>query len=111
MGQEAGYNRGRSRVKRTKENYAQSSDLAVALSWDGSGAPRVTAKGRGEIAERILEIADEHDVPLQQQKELVELLVLVDLDQEIPQSLYVAVAEIIAFAYSLNSLGPPIRPR
>ncbi len=80
----------------------QSLDLAVALKWDGNGAPRVTAKGRGATAERILELAHDHKVPLQHEQELVELLLLVDLDSEIPQSLYVAVAEIIAFAYSLG---------
>lgn len=77
-------------------------DVAVALKWDGSGAPRVTAKGRGETAQRILELAAEHEIPLQHEQGLVELLLLVDLDSEIPQSLYIAVAEIIAFAYSLR---------
>jgi flagellar biosynthesis protein len=81
----------------------QNLDIAVALKWDGSGAPRVTAKGRGETAQRILELAQEHSIPLQHEQELVELLLLVDLDHEIPQNLYVAVAEIIAFAYSLTS--------
>ena len=81
----------------------QNLDIAVALKWDGSGAPRVTAKGRGETAQRILELAQEHSIPLQHEQELVELLLLVDLDHEIPQNLYIAVAEIIAFAYSLTS--------
>ena len=80
----------------------QNLDIAVALKWDGNGAPRVTAKGRGETAQRILELAQEHGIPLQHEQELVELLLLVDLDHEIPQNLYVAVAEIIAFAYSLT---------
>lgn len=83
-------------------NGKKKADVAVALKWDGSGAPRVTAKGRGAVAERILELADKHDVPLQHETELVELLVLVDLNREIPQNLYIAVAEIIAFAYSLK---------
>jgi len=78
-------------------------DVAVALKWDGSGAPRVTAKGRGETAQRILKLAQEHSIPLQHEQDLVELLLLVDLDREIPQNLYVAVAEVIAFAYSLTS--------
>ena len=81
-------------------------DVAVALKWEGSGAPRVTAKGRGETAQRILQLAKEHEIPLQHEQGLVELLLLVDLDHEIPQSLYVAVAEIIAFAYSLK--GRPL---
>ena len=81
----------------------QNVDVAVALKWDGSDAPRVTAKGQGETAQRILALAAEHEIPLQHEQELVELLLLVDLDSEIPQSLYVAVAEIIALAYSLSS--------
>ena len=81
----------------------QNLDIAVALKWEGSGAPRVTAKGRGETAQRILKLAQEHSIPLQHEQDLVELLLLVDLDREIPQNLYVAVAEVIAFAYSLTS--------
>ena len=82
-------------------------DIAVALKWEGNGAPRVTAKGKGETAQRILQLAKEHGIPLEHERDLVELLVLVDLNQEIPQSLYVAVAEIIAFAYSLKGTFPP----
>lgn len=79
-----------------------SPDAAVALKWDGRGAPKVTAKGRGETAARILELARENDIPLRHERELLELLMLVDLDREIPQNLYIAVAEIIAFAYTLK---------
>jgi len=89
-----------------KRRGRQSGDAAVALKWDGSGAPRVTAKGRGETAARILELAEQHDIPLQHETELTELLLLVDLEREIPQNLYVAVAEIIAFAYSLKGDFP-----
>ena len=81
-------------------------DVAVALKWDGSGAPRVTAKGRGETAQRILDIAAANDIPLQHDQGLVELLSLVELNEEIPQELYIAVAEIIAFAYSLKGTVP-----
>lgn len=79
-----------------------SPDAAVALKWNGLGAPKVTAKGRGETAARILELARENNIPLRHERELLELLLLVDLDREIPQNLYIAVAEIIAFAYSLK---------
>jgi len=86
-------------------------EVAVALKWDGVGAPRVTAKGRGEAAARILELAQLHNVPLQHEQELVELLLLVDLNKEIPRNLYVAVAEVIAFAYSLKNQIPTRRRR
>lgn len=85
-----------------KRRRKDASDVAVALKWDGSGAPKVTAKGRGEAARHILELARENDIPLSHEKELVELLLLVDLDKEIPQNLYIAIAEIIAFAYALK---------
>ncbi len=83
-------------------NSRKQPDAAVALRWNGRGAPKVTAKGRGETAARILELAREHDIPLRHENELLELLLLVDIDREIPQNLYIAVAEIIAFAYSLK---------
>ncbi|SBS26523.1 Flagellar biosynthetic protein FlhB [Marinomonas spartinae] len=76
---------------------------AVALKYDYAGAPKVTAKGEGFIARRILEIAEEHDVMLHHSPELVEMLSTVELGEEIPESLYLAVAEIIAFAHNLKN--------
>jgi len=83
--------------------------LAVALRWDGQGAPRVTAKGSGEIADRIIALAHEHAVPLREDRALVGILSKVDLDQQIPARLYVAVAEVIAFAYALQGRSPLVR--
>jgi flagellar biosynthesis protein len=83
--------------------------LAVALRWDGQGAPRVTAKGSGEIADRIIALAREHAVPLREDRALVGILSKVDLDQQIPARLYVAVAEVIAFAYALQGRSPLVR--
>ncbi len=80
--------------------------LAVALEYSGKGAPKVTAKGGGEMAEAILELARQHDVPVTQNKELVTLLAGLELGQEIPESLYLAVAEVIAFAYWLRGKTP-----
>lgn len=82
-------------------------ELAVALRYDGTGAPRVTAKGRGLIAEEIMRRAREHDVPLNENPELVRLLARVDLGDEIPQALYVACAQVIAFAYYLKGKSRP----
>lgn len=81
-------------------------ELAVALKYDGSGAPRVTAKGGGQVAERIVELARQHDVPIQENAPLVQLLAQVELDAEIPPALYLAVAEVIAFAYYLSGKAP-----
>lgn len=81
-------------------------NIAVALQYDGEDAPRVTAKGKGVIAEQILEIAEEHDIPLFEEPELVELLSTVELEAEIPEALYLAVAEVIAFVYQLKGEIP-----
>ncbi len=76
---------------------------AVALKWDGHTAPRVTAKGEGDLAEQILAIAREHDIPIQEDNEvLVSALAQIELGDEIPEMLYVAVAQVIAFAYYLS---------
>ena len=75
---------------------------AVALQYDGVGAPRVTAKGDGGVAEEILRIAHEHGIPIQQSRGLTELLSTIDLGDEIPPTLYLAVAEVLSFAYSLS---------
>jgi flagellar biosynthesis protein len=83
-------------------------DVAVALHYDGKNAPRVKAKGHDEIAERIREIAREHDVPLHEDAVLAHVLSKIDLGEEIPRSLYIAVAEVIAFAYLLAGKVCPV---
>lgn len=82
---------------------------AVALRYDGRGAPRVTAKGRGKVAEHILELAAEAGIPVQEDPELTLLLAQVELGDEVPRELYVAVAQLIAFAYRLSGREPPPR--
>lgn len=82
------------------------SDIAVALKYDGNNAPKVTAKGKGLTAEQILEIAELHGIPLQTDTELVKILTQIPLGDEIPTELYVAVAEVIAFAYFLSGKTP-----
>ena len=76
---------------------------AVALKYDGkNAAPRVTAKGKGHIAAEILAIAHKYDIPLYEDPALVNLLSQLKLGDEIPKSLYVAIAEVIAFAYFIS---------
>ncbi|UVI32480.1 EscU/YscU/HrcU family type III secretion system export apparatus switch protein [Paenibacillus spongiae] len=74
---------------------------AVALKYEPGeqNAPVVVAKGRGKLAEAILEKAEENGVPVQQDSSLVEVLSKLDIDQEIPQELYLLVAEILSFVY------------
>lgn len=75
---------------------------AVAVKYDGESAPRVVAKGEGDIADKIIEIAKEHGVVLYQDSELIKLLSRVELNDEIPNNLYHAVAAVLAFVYRLN---------
>ena len=82
-------------------------ELAVALKYDGATAPRVTAKGTGKLAERIVQLALEHEIPLQENAPLVHALAQLELDEQIPPALYLAVAEIIAFAYYISGKFPP----
>jgi len=71
--------------------------LAVALKYEKPNAPRVTAIGRGELARRIIETAAEHGVPLSENPALAEALSQLELEQEIPDSLYRAVAEVLTY--------------
>lgn len=80
---------------------------AVALAYaQTDAAPRVVAKGRGILAEKIIARAREHGVYVHQSPELVSLLMQIDLDQRIPPQLYVAVAELLAWLYRLESGRP-----
>lgn len=83
---------------------------AVALHYDGKGTPRVTATGTGLVAERILEVAREHGVPVHDDPVLSTVLAQVPLGDEIPETLYVAVAEILAFVYFLGGRRPGDSP-
>ena len=78
---------------------------AVALKYnkEKDAAPKITAKGRGVIAEKIVETAKAHHVPLYEDKNLVQVLEALELEAEIPPELYRAVAEVLAFIYRLNA--------
>jgi flagellar biosynthesis protein len=77
---------------------------AVALAYEtGDLAPRIVAKGRGLIAEQIIARAKDHDVFVHESKELVNLLMQVDLDDHIPPALYTAIAEILAWLYQMEN--------
>ena len=77
---------------------------ATALRYlEGTDAPEVVATGRGEIARRILETAEEAGVPVRRDPALVEALSKLDVGQAIPPALYVAVAEALVWAYRLDA--------
>ncbi len=73
------------------------SPLAVALHYAKPSAPKVVAVGRGAIGQRIIDVAREHGVPVEQNPELAQALSRVELDQEIPEQLYMAVALVLGF--------------
>ena len=86
------------------QNTADNARSAVALAYPGGkGSPRVSAKGRGLIAEEIIRRARESGVYVHESRELVGLLMQVDLDQHIPPELYVVVAELLAWLHRIES--------
>lgn len=84
---------------------------AVALRYDTTkeNAPKIVAKGKGESAESIIKIAQLHNLPIQKDEDLVELLSKVEIDHEIPEKLYIAVAEVFKFLYNITRTPPHTR--
>ncbi|MFM9277342.1 EscU/YscU/HrcU family type III secretion system export apparatus switch protein [Paenibacillus jiagnxiensis] len=80
---------------------------AVALKYSPgeNDAPVVVAKGRGKMAETILEKAKEHGVPVQEDPSLVEVLSKLDLNEQIPEELYLLVAEVLSYVYRMDKLA------
>jgi flagellar biosynthesis protein len=76
--------------------------LAVALHYDRTGAPRVVAKGKGTIGKKIIEVAKEHNIPIEENEVLAGALSNVELGDEIPAELYKAVAEVLVFVMRLT---------
>lgn len=78
---------------------------AVALRYnpDQENAPRVVASGKGATAENIIKVAELHNLPIQKDEDLVELLSKVEIDREIPEKLYTAVVEVFSFVYKITN--------
>jgi flagellar biosynthesis protein len=81
-------------------------DLTAALKYTGDGAPKVVAAGRGEIAAKILARAHEAGVPVHRDPELASALAQLALGQEIPEQMWTAVAQVLAWAYGLSEKRP-----
>jgi flagellar biosynthesis protein len=90
----------------TDSNERPPSPAAVALKYDGERAPTIAATGTHELAEEIIRIAREHGVPLYENAELAGILARLDLNEEIPETLYRVIAEILAFAFNLEGRTP-----
>ncbi len=82
------------------------SKQAFALSYDGQQAPKLSAKGDDELAQAIIQLAIQAQVPIYENAELSQWLSKLELGDEIPQALYVTIAEILAFVYHLEGKDP-----
>jgi flagellar biosynthesis protein len=87
------------------DRHPNESRQVVALRYEPKRerAPKIVAKGRGYLADKIIEIAREHNIPIRQDKNLLQILSRLDLNDEIPTEVYKAVAEILAFIYRLSN--------
>jgi flagellar biosynthesis protein len=88
---------------------------ALRYQQDQDKAPRVVASGKGELARRIIQEAEQHQIPVYEDPDLARLLSMLPLGSEIPPELYATVAEVLAFIYTLTirqrGIGPLRNPR
>ncbi|MEX2474338.1 EscU/YscU/HrcU family type III secretion system export apparatus switch protein [Marinobacter sp.] len=90
----------------TDDTRKTTANAAVALKYDGKTAPTITATGTHDLAQEIIRIAQEHNVPLYENPELASILARLELNEEIPDTLYRVIAEILAFAFNLQGKTP-----
>ena len=86
--------------------YKVKSAISLQYQKEINSAPKITAKGEGWVAEKIIEIAQERNIPIRKDKDLLNLLSEIDLGREVPESLYKVVAELLAWVYQLNKNYP-----
>ena len=86
-----------------RKNKKLKSAVALKYQTETDAAPKVTAKGEGLVAERIIQLARENQVPIKEDPDLVQILSQVDINKEVPPSVYKVVAELLAFVYKMNS--------
>ena len=86
------------------ENNKLSRKSALSLKYikGDDSAPKITAKGKGWVAEKIIKMAHENNIPIREDRDLLNLLSEIDVGQEVPESLYKVVAELLAWVYQLN---------
>ncbi|MEW6328012.1 MAG: EscU/YscU/HrcU family type III secretion system export apparatus switch protein [Thermodesulfobacteriota bacterium] len=89
-------------------NWKKKIKRAVSLKYEPvkDRAPKVTAKGQGVIADKIIALAKENNIPIHEDPDLVEILSKLDLEEEVPPTVYILVAEILAFVYRMNGRWP-----
>lgn len=86
----------------SEEKHIRKSAIALSYSPQQQSGPKVVAKGKGIIAEEILQRAEQYNIPIYEDPNLVQLLGQLDLNESIPEELYQAVAEVFAFIYRLD---------
>ncbi len=86
----------------SEERYTRKEAVALTYNPDAGDAPKVTAKGKGKIAENIIEKARENNIPIQEDPSLVGILGQLNLNDSIPEELYKAVSEVFAYIYQVD---------
>jgi flagellar biosynthesis protein len=76
--------------------------VSMLYNQEGNNSPTITAKGKGEVANNIIKIATQNDIPIKQDQDLVNMLMELELNKEIPTELYQAVAEVFSYIYNLT---------
>ncbi|RLQ95760.1 EscU/YscU/HrcU family type III secretion system export apparatus switch protein [Falsibacillus albus] len=89
-------------MKKNTKSYKRKEAVALSYKAEQQQSPSVVAKGKGKIAENILKKAEEHNIPIQEDPSLVQLLGQLNIQESIPEELYQAVAEVFAFVYRLD---------
>lgn len=89
-------------MNKKEENNKYKKAVALKYNQKRDQAPKIIAKGKGVIAQQIIKIAREHNIPLYEDRDLAEVLTLLDINEEIPEELYQVVAEVLVFVYALN---------
>jgi flagellar biosynthesis protein len=86
-----------------ERNKNRKTAIAVTYDKDSDTAPKIVAKGKGAVADRIIELAEKSGIPLHEDPDLVEVLSKLDLGQEIPPELYKLIAEVLVYIYKSNN--------
>ncbi|WP_318615445.1 EscU/YscU/HrcU family type III secretion system export apparatus switch protein [Sporosarcina sp. YIM B06819] len=86
----------------TTEGHVRKEAVALSYNPNSASAPKVIAAGKGKIAENIVEKAKAHDIPIQEDPSLVEILGQLNINESIPEELYKAVSEVFAYIYQID---------
>ena len=103
--------RGQLATEPETDPYAEAKAVALKYDMERDTAPRVVAKGRGHVAENIMAVAQKNTIPVYQNKTLVNMLMALELDREIPPELYRAIAEVMAYVYRIDKKVEKKKPQ